>query len=82
MYHKIVSLKLKSVIFSQIYWQELSKSIIKKPTCFKVGFLFILGFSIFTKWLISILITSVVLCWDVIHQLKCLCDKPFKMSCF
>ena len=63
MYHKIVSLKLKSVIFSQIYWQELSKSIIKKPTCFKVGFLFILGFSIFTKWLISILITSVVLCW-------------------
>ncbi len=68
MYHKIVSLKLKSVIFSQIYWQELSKSIIKKPTCFKVGFLFILGFSIFTKWLISILITSVVLCWDVISH--------------
>ena len=64
MYHKIVSLKLKSVIFSQIYWQELSKSIIKKPTCFKVGFLFILGFSIFTEWLISILITSVVFCWD------------------
>ena len=26
MYHKIVSLKLKSVIFSQNYWQELSKT--------------------------------------------------------
>jgi len=38
MYHKIVSLKLKSVIFSQIYWQELSKQFIKKPTCFQVGF--------------------------------------------
>ena len=38
MYHKIVSLKLKSVILSQIYWQELSKPLIKKPTCFQVGF--------------------------------------------
>ncbi len=38
MYHKIVSLKLRSVIFSQNYWQELSKMIIKKPTCFQVGF--------------------------------------------
>ncbi|EXA84625.1 hypothetical protein J508_3910 [Acinetobacter sp. 1289694] len=38
MYHKIVSLKLKSVIFSQIYWQELSKLLIKNPLCFQVGF--------------------------------------------
>ncbi|RSO14865.1 hypothetical protein EA762_19035 [Acinetobacter pittii] len=38
MYHKIVSLKLRSVIFSQNYWQELSKTIIKKPTCFQVSF--------------------------------------------
>jgi len=44
MYHKIVLLKLRSVIFSQIYWQELSKTIIKKPTCFKIVFLSILGF--------------------------------------
>nr|AIF77216.1 Hypothetical protein [Acinetobacter pittii] len=39
MYRKIVSLKLKSVIFSQIYWQNISKLLIKKPTCFKIGFL-------------------------------------------
>lgn len=38
MYHKIVSIKLRSVIFSQIYWQELSKLLIKKPTCFQVSF--------------------------------------------
>ncbi|RSP30165.1 hypothetical protein EA722_15795 [Acinetobacter baumannii] len=38
MYHKIVSLKLIGVIFSQIYWQELSKLLIKKPTCFQVSF--------------------------------------------
>ena len=38
MYHKIVSLKLRSVIFSQNYWQELSKPLIKKPTCFQVSF--------------------------------------------
>lgn len=43
MYHKIVYLKLKSVIFGQIYWQEVSKSLIKKPTCFKVGFLLFFG---------------------------------------
>ena len=36
---------------------------VEKLTWKQVGFLFILGFSIFTKWLISILITSVVLCW-------------------
>ena len=44
MYHKVVSLKLRSVIFSQNYWQELSKPLIKKPTCFKVGFLGIFTF--------------------------------------
>ncbi|TMS53621.1 hypothetical protein FGQ54_03950 [Acinetobacter lwoffii] len=38
MYHKIVSLKLKSVIFSQNYWQNISKPLIKKPTCFQVSF--------------------------------------------
>ena len=38
MYHKIVSLKLKSVIFGQNDWQEVSKLHIKKPTCFQVGF--------------------------------------------
>ncbi len=32
------------LLFKQIYWQELSKLLIKKPTCFKVGFLGILGF--------------------------------------
>ncbi len=39
MYHKIVSLKLKSVIFGQNDWQEVSKLHIKKPTCFQAGFL-------------------------------------------
>ena len=38
MYHKIVSLKLKSVIFSQNYWQNIPKPLIKKPTCFQVSF--------------------------------------------
>lgn len=38
MYHKIVSLKPFGVIFSQKYWQEVSKLLIEKPTCFKVGF--------------------------------------------
>ena len=38
MYHGIVSLKLKSVILSQIYWQNISKPLNKKPTCFQVGF--------------------------------------------
>ena len=38
MYHIIVSHKLISVIFSQNYWQELSKTLIKKPTCFQVSF--------------------------------------------
>jgi len=42
MYHIIVSLKLKSVIFSQNDWQELSKAFIKKPTCFQISFLLIL----------------------------------------
>ncbi|ENV69635.1 hypothetical protein F947_01520 [Acinetobacter towneri DSM 14962 = CIP 107472] len=32
------------------------------------------------------LVTSLFFMWglqvSVIHQLKCLCDKPFKMSCF
>nr|AUF80848.1 hypothetical protein [Acinetobacter pittii] len=28
-------------------WQELSKPIIKKPTCFKIGFLGIFGFFLF-----------------------------------
>ena len=32
------------LLFKQIYWQELSKLLIKKPTCFKIGFLGILGF--------------------------------------
>jgi len=39
MYHKIVSLKLKSVIFSQNAWQEVSELLTKKPTCFQAGFL-------------------------------------------
>ncbi|MFW2761050.1 hypothetical protein ACN6Q3_16720, partial [Acinetobacter baumannii] len=47
MYHKIVSLNQIRVIFSQNYWQEVSKLLIKKPTCFKVGFLGILGFFYF-----------------------------------
>ena len=38
MYHKIVSLKLRSVIFSQNYWQNIPKPLIKKPTCFQVSF--------------------------------------------
>ncbi|CAA6835132.1 Uncharacterised protein [Amycolatopsis camponoti] len=44
MYHKIVSLNQIRVIFSQNYWQEVSKLLIKKPTCFKVGFLGIFRF--------------------------------------
>lgn len=43
MYHKIVSLKLKSVIFSQNDWQEVSGLLKKKPTCFRVGFLVFFG---------------------------------------
>ena len=46
MYHKIVSLNLIGVIFSQNYWQKISKLLIKKPTCFKIGFLWILGFGV------------------------------------
>lgn len=38
MYHKTVSLNPIGVIFSQNYWQELSKLLIKKPTCFQVSF--------------------------------------------
>jgi len=38
MYHKNVSHKPIGVIFSQNYLQELSKSLIKKPTCFQAGF--------------------------------------------
>jgi len=38
MYHKFVSLKSIGVIFSQNYWQEVSKMLIKKPICFKIGF--------------------------------------------
>ena len=38
MYHKIVSLNPIGVIFSQNYWQKLSKPLNKKPTCFQVGF--------------------------------------------
>ena len=30
------------VFFDRSYWQELSKLLIKKPTCFKVGFLWFL----------------------------------------
>jgi len=26
------------LLFKQNYWQELSKPLIKKPTCFQVGF--------------------------------------------
>jgi hypothetical protein len=26
------------LLFKQIYWQELSKLLIKKPTCFQAGF--------------------------------------------
>jgi len=39
MYHGIVSLKLKSVIFSQNYWQNISKLLIKNPHCYQSGFL-------------------------------------------
>ena len=35
------------LLFKQIYWQELSKLLIKKPTCFKIGFLGIFGFFLF-----------------------------------
>ena len=38
MYHIFVSHKVISVIFSQNYWQEVSKLLIKKPTCFQVSF--------------------------------------------
>ena len=38
MYHKIVSLNPIGVIFSQKYWQNITESNIKKPTCFQVGF--------------------------------------------
>ncbi len=38
MYHKIVSLKIKSVNFGQLYWRNISKLFIKKPTCFQVSF--------------------------------------------
>jgi hypothetical protein len=27
------------LLFKQNYWQEVSKPLIKKPTCFQVGFL-------------------------------------------
>ena len=30
--------------FNRFYWQELSKLLIKKPTCFKIGFLGIFRF--------------------------------------
>jgi hypothetical protein len=29
------------LLFKQFYWQELSKPLIKKPTCFKIDFLLI-----------------------------------------
>ena len=32
------------VFFDRFYWQELSKLLIKKPTCFKIGFLGIFRF--------------------------------------
>ena len=38
MYHKIVSLKLRSVIFSQIYWQNISKMFIKNRLVSKSAF--------------------------------------------
>ena len=34
----------KCLLFKQIYWQELSKLLIKKPTCFKIGFFMFFGF--------------------------------------
>ena len=46
MYHKIVSLNPIGIIFSQKYWQNITESNIKKPTCFKIGFLWILGFGV------------------------------------
>nr|ABC47683.1 hypothetical protein [Acinetobacter venetianus] len=33
--------------FDRFYWQKLSKSNIKKPTCFKIGFLCIFRFFLF-----------------------------------
>ncbi|EGJ59144.1 conserved domain protein, partial [Acinetobacter baumannii 6013150] len=44
MYHKIVSLNMIGVIFSQNYWQNIPKLLIKKPTCFKIGFSLVFGF--------------------------------------
>ncbi len=46
----------KKTIFKQIDWQELSKPLIKKPTCFKIGFLWFLDFYALNKYLIFILI--------------------------
>ncbi|WP_336755221.1 hypothetical protein, partial [Acinetobacter sp. USHLN143] len=35
------------LLFKQIYWQELSKPLIKKPTCFKIGFFIVFRFLCF-----------------------------------
>jgi len=34
------------LLFKQNYWQNIPKLLIKKPTCFKIGFLGILGFGV------------------------------------
>ena len=35
------------LLFKQIYWQELSKLLIKKLTCFKIGFFMVFRFLCF-----------------------------------
>ncbi|QIC68865.1 hypothetical protein FSC10_16130 (plasmid) [Acinetobacter schindleri] len=47
--HALIKFKKSQnrLLFKQNYWQELSKPLIKKPTCFKIVFLSILGFFLF-----------------------------------
>ncbi|QZD27918.1 hypothetical protein ABEKA_3286 (plasmid) [Acinetobacter lwoffii] len=47
--HALIKFKKSQnrLLFKQIYWQELSKLLIKKPTCFKIGFLGIFIFLYF-----------------------------------
>ena len=51
-----------------------------KPSSSIIAKAHILKADIFTLEKPDISILELQLC--VIHQLKCLCDKPFKMSCF
>ncbi|QFS17339.1 hypothetical protein FHP22_07295 [Acinetobacter indicus] len=51
-----------------------------KPSAKEIAKVHILKADIFTLEKPDISILELQDC--VIHQLKCLCDKPFKMSCF